>query len=327
MRNLIICGILCSLCFFVLQGTAAPSVGQPTFGAPGAEPPPGGEQLITYAGDKPTVYTIELKYLTVQQALQILKGEGSRLAPFVPKGITDIVGVEGTQNLLIPTADPEAIIRLMQLIAMIDQPNRVASLQVMLVLLDAGTPEDSPAAGEKTLIPQTLAQSWVRSLLEKHRAGVILLPDVQINQPSIRVQVPSFLTDPLTIFLDLGDSAISDPEKPIPAQLTVMSGDGSVVTDIFGRRYYQDGNNGNQPFTPSDVSLKIGQTLLVPVQLPAAPEKTAQRVVLLITPVPAVPVVPAGLASLDNNNVNNNTSRSNRNSENNTRSNRNNTNN
>jgi len=162
---------------------------------------PRGSDNITLDGDHPLIraYVIELKYLSPEQALQMLQGEGSRFKAFIPREITEINALPNSQKLLIQTTDPQAAIRLTQLISLIDQPGRLA-LQAILIILSPPGPEGErqpmPTADGNTPLKPEAVQTWVQSLIDNYRGSVVLFPDQSIvNTRLVELMAPTYLTE------------------------------------------------------------------------------------------------------------------------------------
>jgi len=276
--------------------------GAQVFNPTGGIPAPGNA-----GADHPLIkaYVIELKYLSPEQAVQMLQGEGSRFKAFIPKEITEINALPNSQKLLIQTMDAQAAVRLTQLISLIDQPGRLG-LQAMLVIV----PSDGTIRGEKEPIltadgktPQltTAVQTWVQSLIDNYRGSVVLFADGLVaNNQLITLLPPSFLLDATitiaTITPDQSNSNLlfSQPsEQKITARVLVFAGNVRITKSETPEGAPRVNVTASQMSTQM-VSMVVDRTTLVPISLPTATEvdHVPVRYILALTPKIIPPAIP-----------------------------------
>jgi hypothetical protein len=216
-----------------------------------------------------TAYVIELKYLSPEQVVQMLQGEGSRYKQFVPKEITEIIAIPNSQKLLVQTADAGAALRLTQLISLIDQPNRLA-LQMMLIIMAPprreGERQPMPIADGNMPLAPAAVQTWVQSLIDTRRGSVIVFPDQPVNMETHRVsgmdyrwmtiQMPSFSSDIESFVIYSFEADQSDMEL-IPSGKQQFTIQWAVIRHM--------GERGGSMSRNYEANLVMGQTTLLPV--------------------------------------------------------------
>jgi len=283
--------IVIFLLFVLTAGYGGAQIRNPGNAAPGMP-----------AGDHPLIkaYVIELKNISPNQAVQFLQGEGSRFKAFIPKEITGIDAIPKSMKLLIQTSDPQAAIRLTQLISLIDQPARLV-LQAMLIIKPRPPKNEVGMPDPFTDMPmsQETVQTWVQSLIDTYRGSVILFSDQPVTLVTDRMEVikpvklsmPHFVPDIAGVMIyqvmaDPRDLTIPAGQK-LTADVTVKwLGNAAKLTD----------------HTERQVSLVMDQTTLVPlhemapvdtnVELAPLPDINGRRYYLALTPNVIPPLIP-----------------------------------
>jgi len=250
-----------------------------------------------------TAYVIELKYLSPEQAVQMLRDEGGRYRALVPKEITEIIAIPNSRKLLVQTADAGAALRLTQLISLIDQPNRLA-LQIMLIVMappgPEGTRQPMPLADGNMPLAPAAVQTWVQSLIDTRRGSMILFPDqptaVENNYLGrmpvhpLTLQMPPFVTDIESIFI-----SYLIPDQPDAWMFIPAGGQRFNIRWSVTRRSLPNEAIDRKTLF-HDALLVMDQTTLLPVDeiIPLAENATipGKRYFLAVTPVMIPPSIP-----------------------------------
>lgn len=120
------------------------------------------------------VYTVKLKYLTADEAFDLLKKNA--LSAFIPDGVTDIAGLRELDSLLVKTTDPRAIIDFTQLLSLVDVPHTRIEVTGVLLTTDENTIERLFTSETMRAISREKFQQGLKEMMVNNSGGVMILP-------------------------------------------------------------------------------------------------------------------------------------------------------